>query len=202
MEPRSPSVTCLPQRKIFAQRRIERLIGNEQLIIHPRRPGARTKVFDMRIDLCAIGGLNVFGNHFDLSIGFQIDEDRRSLHHRPYLLRIENMKQHYLVPVESQWRDITHNGFRILEEIGDHDRNPAPVEKILKVKQGFGKTRARPRLRALQTSEETSKLARPRGWPDVLAHLVVEDNQSSRIALVADGKIKKRCRDEIGRAHV
>src|ERR1035437_8618452 len=86
MELKSPSVTCLPQRKIFAQRRIERLIGNEQLIIHPGRPGARTKVFDMRIDLCAISGLDVFGDNFDLSIGLQINQDGISLHHFFFLM--------------------------------------------------------------------------------------------------------------------
>src|SRR5260370_20992434 len=64
----SPLVTLLPQRKILAQRIIERLIGDEQLIIHTRPACARTKLFDMRIYLRAIARLRIFGNAFDLSI--------------------------------------------------------------------------------------------------------------------------------------
>src|SRR6185437_8802160 len=50
----SPSVTRLPQGEVFAQRRIERLTGDEELVIHARRLGFRAKVLDMRVHFGAV----------------------------------------------------------------------------------------------------------------------------------------------------
>ena len=68
----------------------------------PAAARTRAKLFDVRVDLGSIRGLRVFGNDFDPLIGFEIDEDRRSFHRRPNLLRVENMKQHHFIAVEAQ----------------------------------------------------------------------------------------------------
>src|ERR1700759_1520897 len=61
MAQESPSVPRMPERKIFAQGCIERLIGDEQVIIHSRCPRGRAKLFDMHLHLRAIDRFCVLG---------------------------------------------------------------------------------------------------------------------------------------------
>ena len=133
----------------------------------------------------AISCFHIFGNHFDLLIGFEIDEDRRALHDRPDLLRIENMKQNHFVAVKAQRRDGVDNGFRILVEIGDHDRDAAPMEEILKMLERLGKIGARARLGLFEAGKQARELSGPRGRANVFADLVVENDQPGRVALIA-----------------
>src|ERR1700734_2761737 len=96
-----PSVSRLPQRKVFAQRSVERLVGYKQLIVHPRCLRTGAKLFNVRIDLRSVGRFRVLRYNFDLPVGFKINQQRGSLQHGPYLLRIEDMKQHYIVAMEA-----------------------------------------------------------------------------------------------------
>src|SRR5258708_22477741 len=59
-------------------------------------------------------------------------------------------------------------------------------------------TKVRPctRFCLFQSREEPRKLALPCGWPHILPHLIVEDDQPRRIALVPDREIKKRRRNK------
>src|SRR6202012_1453092 len=61
MAQENPSVPRMPQRKILAQGCIERLIGDEQVIIHSRCPRGRAKLFDMHLHLRAIDRFCVLG---------------------------------------------------------------------------------------------------------------------------------------------
>jgi len=60
---------------------------------------------------------------------------------------------------------------------------------------GFG-------LTAFDAREEPRKLASTGQWTDVIAHCVIENNQSCRIALIADGKIEERRRNEARIVHL
>ena len=101
MAKESPSVTCLPQRQVFAQRQIKRLSGNKKVIIHAGCARTRAKLFDVGIDFCSIPGLGVFGDNFNPMVGFEIDEDSWPLHGRSNLLWIKNLKQDHFVAAET-----------------------------------------------------------------------------------------------------
>src|SRR5579862_4971171 len=138
MVPESPSITCLTQRKIFAQRQIQRLIGYEQLIIHPQRTRPRTYLLNMCIDSRAIC-FRIIRNDLESLIGLKVNQDCRPLHHWVDLLRIENVEQDHLVAVEAKRSDSVHNRFRVLIKIRNHNCDAAPMERILKVPERLGK---------------------------------------------------------------
>src|SRR5208283_688462 len=110
--------------------------------------------------------------------------------HRQNLLRIENVKQHYVIPVKPQRRNGVYDGFRFLKKIRDHNRDATPVPIALKVFERFSKICQRAWLGLLESREEPRKLSRPRGRFDVFPYLIVKNHQTRRIALTVDGEIK------------
>src|SRR5882757_6870869 len=68
--------------------------------------------------------------------------------------------------------------------------------------QRLTKVRSCVRLCLFESREEPRELALPRGWPHILPHLVVEDDQPRRIALVPDREIKKRRRNKSRIVHL
>ena len=92
--------------------------------------------------------------------------------------------------------------FGILVKIGDHDGDAAAVEKFLKMMQRLGEIGARVGLGAFEGGEEATKLARPRGGPDDVAHLFIEDDEPGGIALVVNGEIEERGGDEARVVHL
>ena len=67
---------------------------------------------------------------------------------------------------------------------------------------GLAKVGAGARLRLFQAGQQPVQLALPRGGPDVVAHLIVKDNQPGRIPLIVNGKIEKRSRGKAGIVHL
>src|SRR6516162_9673973 len=154
MAQESPSVTCLSQRQVFAQRQIERLSGNKKVIIHACCARTRAKLFDVGIDFGSVRGLRVFRNDFNSTVGFEIDQDGRPLHYRLNLLPIKNLKEDHFIAVETQWRYVGNYRFRLLIEVGNDDGDASPMQGILKVLERLGKICLRPRGGLLQPGEE------------------------------------------------
>src|SRR6516162_6218817 len=194
MAQESPSVTCLSQRQVFAQRQIERLSGNKKVIIHACRARTRAKLFDMSIDFGSIRGLRVFRDDFNPTVGFEIDEDGWPLHCRSDLLRIKNLKEDHFVAAETQWRDVGHDRFRLLIEVRNDDGDTSPMKGILKVPERLGKICLCARGGLFQPCEEPRQLSRPRRRANVLAHFLVEDDEPGRVPLIVNGEIEERRR--------
>src|SRR5215469_9768262 len=194
MATKSPSVTCLSERQVFAQRQIERLCRNKKVIIHTCCSRTRAKLFDMGIDFGSIRVLRVFGDDFNPMVGFEIDEDGWLLQGRSNLLRIKNLKEDYFVAAETQWRYVGNYRFRLLIEVRDGDGDTSPMQGILKVLKRLGKICLRTRGSLFQSCEEPRQLSRPRGGANVVPYLLVEDDKPCRVALIVNSKIEERRR--------
>ena len=112
------------------------------------------------------------------------------------------MEQDYLVAVVAQRLNRPHDGCGVLIEIGEHDHNATPMEKVLEVKQRLGKVGAGMRLGLLQPSQQAIQLPLSRGGPDIVAYLIVKDNEAGRVPLVVDGEIEKRGGRKAGVIHL
>src|SRR5271167_3026575 len=88
----SPSVSPLADRKIFSQSAIERLIGHEQVVIHPRAARPVAQLTHVRRDFLAIVVARVLGRDLHLFARFEVNEHGRLAEIRPDFLRIENVK--------------------------------------------------------------------------------------------------------------
>src|SRR5579859_7414918 len=128
MEQGSPSVPLLPERQITAQRGVERLIGDKQLIVHARSARARAQPVDVAIDLGSIRRLGVFGNDFDLLLGLEVDKDGGTFQYRTDLLGVEDVEEHDLVSAKAKRFNGAHNGLRVFVKIGDDNGDAATVE--------------------------------------------------------------------------
>jgi hypothetical protein len=73
-----PSVFCLSERKVFAQRFIKWVAGYEQLVIHACGARSRTQLFDVRVDLGAIGRFDIVGHDLDAVVCFKVNEEGRA----------------------------------------------------------------------------------------------------------------------------
>ena len=110
--------------------------------------------------------------------------------------------KHHLIAVVAQRLNGAHDARRVLIEIGEHDHNAAPMQKILEVQQRLVKVCAGMRLRLLQPGQQPVQLALPRGGPDVVAHLIVKDDEAGRIPLIVDGEIEQRGGGKAGIIHL
>ena len=79
-----------------------------------------------------------------------------------------------------------------LVEIGNEHDDAAAPQKLLEMVERLGEIGARARLGLFEAAQQPDELALPRGGPDVVAHLIVEDDQAGGVALVLDGEIKQR----------
>ena len=68
--------------------------------------------------------------------------------------------------------------------------------------QRLGEIGARARLGLFEAAQQAVQLALARGGADVVAHLVVEDDQAGGVALVLDGQIEERGGEEAGVIHL
>src|SRR5215469_1684378 len=191
MAPKSPSVTCLPERQVFAQRQIERLCRNKKVIIHTCCSRTRAKLFDMGIDFGSIRVLRVFGDDFNPMVGFEIDEDGWLLQGRSNLLRIKNLKEDHFIAAETQWRYVGNYRLRLLIEVRNDNGDTSPMQGVLEVLERLGKICLRARGGLLHPGEEPRQLSRPRRGANVLAHFLVEDDEPCRVALIVNSEIKE-----------
>ena len=86
--------------------------------------------------------------------------------------------------------------FGLLVEIRDHDHDAAAPQELLKMDERLGEIGARAGLRLLDGVQHAHELALPRGGRDVIAHIVVEDDQAGGVALqvrqIASDAARKR----------
>src|SRR5437870_4646534 len=102
------------------------------------------------------------------------------------------MEQNDLVAVKAQWLDGPNDMFGRFVEVGNDHDEAAPPEEFLKMAHRLAEVRTRARLCELEASEQPRELSLTRRRPDVVAHLVVEDNQAGGIALAVDRQIEER----------
>src|ERR1700744_5487737 len=133
MEPESPSVASMTNSEILAQRAIQRLVGDQQVIVDPCASCSATQLFNVSIHLAAIFIKRVLRNHFESLVCLQIHQDRRRTQIRLYLLRIKNMKQHHLIAMEAQRVDRPHDCLGAFIEIRDDNHDSTPMQKLLKM---------------------------------------------------------------------
>ena len=105
------------------------------------------------------------------------------------------MKQHHLAAMKAQRLDRLHNHLRSLVKIRHDRHDPAPMQKLLKVRHRLRKVSPRPRLRLLQPGHQSIQLTLPRRRPNVLPHLVVKHDQPRRVALIVDRQIEQSRRN-------
>src|SRR3979411_35232 len=70
------------------------------------------------------------------------------------------------------------------------------MQQLLEMLQRLPDVRPPPWTRLLQSRKKSRKLALPCRWPYVLPHLIIEDDQPGRIALVPDREIEERRRNK------
>ena len=58
------------------------------------------------------------------------------------------------------------------------------------------------RLRLFEAAQQAMQLPLPRGWPDVSANFIVEDDQARRVALILNREIEQRRRSEARVVHL
>src|SRR5262249_33099874 len=131
---------------------------------------------------------------FHSAVRFEIDEDDWSLHDRPNLLGIKNLKKDDFVTPETERRDVGNYRFRLFVEVGNDDGDTSPVQGIPKVLERPGKICLRAGGGLFQTGEKPCQLSRPRRRANILAHLLVEDDEPGRVALLVNGEIEERRR--------
>src|SRR5262249_7540766 len=103
-------------------------------------------------------------------------------------------KKDHFVAAETERRDVGNYRFRLFVEVRNDDGDTSPVQGILKVLERLGKICLCAGGGLFQTCEEPCQLSRPRRRANVLAHLLGEDDEPGRVALLVNGEIEERRR--------
>src|ERR1700730_5396760 len=85
MEPETPSSPSRTKEQILTQRRIQRPVRHQQVIVHPGSTRPLTHLLEVPIHPPAILALHILGNHLKPLLRLHIHQNRRPSQLRPNL---------------------------------------------------------------------------------------------------------------------
>src|SRR6185312_5501391 len=105
---------------------------------------------------------------------------------------IQDVEQDDLVAVKTQWLDRPNDLVGLRVEVREDHHDSTPLQKRLQMLHRSIEAGARPRLGTLESGEQALQLSLACRGTNVVAHLIVEYQQSGGIALLADGQVEHR----------
>ena len=159
---------------------------------------AALHLLQMRAHFALVFVRGVVRRNFQLGAGFQILQQHGAAQLGLDLLRIEHVEQDQLVAARAQRSDGFDHGFRDLPR-NRKSRPPArgAAENSRRCENGFSNRCASPGFGLFDGVEQAHELALAGRGLDELPHIVVENDQSRRVALqmrqVGDGGREVTC---------